>query len=99
MEVFRKWRENALRGWLEQREQELQGLASRAQQSRAGVTAADQQLTTALATLQSQREAAQKQLLLIHASTAQEQEAISNLHAEELFQKYEKAFASPPQKR
>jgi Skp family chaperone for outer membrane proteins len=95
--VFRKWRETALRGELEQREQELQGLASRAQQSRAGVTAADQQLTTALATLQSQREAAQKQLLLIHASTAQEQEAISNLHGEELFQKYDEAFGAPTQ--
>ena len=95
--VFRKWRENTMRRELEQREQQLQGLAARAQQTAGTVAVADQQLTTALATLQSQKEAAQKELLLIHASTAQEQEAISNLHGEDLFQKYDQVFGTPTQ--
>ena len=93
--VFRRWRENSLRRELEQREKELQGLAARVDQTKGGVAAADQQLTSALAALQAQKEAAQKELLLIRANTTQEKDAISRMQGEEVFQKFDEVFGTP----
>ena len=90
--LFRKLRQQDLQNDLRQREQGLKDLEARARQTRSGVDAADQQLTEALADLQRQKEATQKELLLIQANTAAEKDAIGALQGDDLFRKFDQVF-------
>src|SRR5438093_1086824 len=79
---------------LRQREQGLKDLEARMRQTRSGVDAADQQLTQALADLQRQKEATQKEMLLIQANTDAEKAAIGALQGEDLFRKFDQVFGT-----
>ena len=92
--LFKKWQDKSRRSALEQKEKELGDIATRAQATAAATSAADVQRTAALAELQRQKEAAQKERLLIQARTAAEKEAISKLQGEELFEKFVEVFGN-----
>ena len=92
--LFRKLRQQDLQNDLRQREQGLKDLEARARQTRSGVDAADQQLTQALADLQRQKEATQKEMLLIQANTDAEKAAIGALQGEDLFRKFDQVFGT-----
>jgi len=91
--LFRKLRQQDLHD-LRQREQGLKELEARMRQTRSGVDAADQQLTQALADLQRQKEATQKEMLLIQANTDAEKAAIGALQGEDLFRKFDQVFGT-----
>jgi uncharacterized protein HemX len=93
--LFRKLRQQDLQNELRRQEQDLKGLQTRVQQTQPSVDAADQQLTQALADLQRQKEATQKEMLLIQANTAEEKAAIGSLQGEDLFRKYDQVFGNP----
>ena len=92
--LFRKLRQQDLQNDLRQREQGLKELEARMRQTRSGVDAADQQLTQALADLQRQKEATQKEMLLIQANTDAEKAAIGALQGEDLFRKFDQVFGT-----
>ena len=92
--LFRKLRQQDLQNDLRQREQGLKELEARMRQTRSGVDAADQQLTQALADLQWQKEATQKEMLLIQANTDAEKAAIGALQGEDLFRKFDQVFGT-----
>lgn len=90
--MFQSWRNKSMRKELEERERKLRELEKRARANAAGVAAADSKRMQAIAELQRQKEAAQKELLLIDASTTAEREQISQLHGEDLFARFIKTF-------
>lgn len=93
--LFRRWREQSLRGDLKRLENHLDGLSQRAQGTAQRVSAAEQQRTAALAEVERQRAALQKQLLLTRAQTAQEKDRISTLQGEDLFLEFDQTFGKP----
>jgi hypothetical protein len=92
LSLFKKLQDKSRRSALLQREKELDALAMHAQATAAATNAADLQRTAALAELQRQKEAVQKETLLIEARTAAEKEEISKLQGVELFERFVKTF-------
>jgi hypothetical protein len=90
--MFRRSREKSLRDDLKRREQALTDLTQRMKTTETSVDAADQQRTAALADLQRQQDAAQKELLLIRARTVAEKDEISKLQGDALFQRFDDTF-------
>ena len=90
--IFQRWRNKSMRKDLEERERRLRELEDRARANAAGVAATDSTRLAAIAELQRQKEAAQKELLLIDAATTAQREEISQLHGEDLFARFVQTF-------
>ncbi len=90
--LFKQLQDKSRRSALLQREKELDALAARARATAAATNAADLQRTAALAEVQRQKEAVQKETLLIEARTEAEKQEISKLQGVELFERFVKTF-------
>ncbi len=92
LSLFKQLQDKSRRSALLQREKDLDALAARARATAAATNAADLQRTAALAELQRQKEAVQKETLLIEARTEAEKQEISKLQGVELFERFVKTF-------